>query len=104
MSSTRSVRRQPIDAMEQSQQSVDKREESGPARLRRALAWAGRCGGDVLWLAYIPEGLRPWHRRFADAHDPGLAPGAVFRTVRLFDAPTPREVAFLIAAIRGQQR
>jgi hypothetical protein len=59
-------------------------------------------GGDVLWLAYVPEGLRAWFRRFADSVDPSLGADCPFRVVRLFDAPGLDEIAFLASRIRSR--
>ena len=59
-------------------------------------------GGDVLWLAYVPEGLRAWFRRFADSVDPSLGADCPFRVVRLFDAPGVDEIALLVSRIRSR--
>jgi hypothetical protein len=80
------------------------RSESPPNATRFALEYARRAGGDVLWLAYVPEGLHPWLRRFADASNPSSAVAGVYRVARLFGSPTADEIALLAERIRDAGR
>jgi hypothetical protein len=66
------------------------RSESPPNAARFALDFARLAGGDVVWLAYVPDGLRSWFRRFADSCDPGPLADAFAEVGRQIDAiPTP---------------
>jgi hypothetical protein len=90
------VERQPI--------LVHLRSESGPNLTRFALGFAPYGGGDVLWLAYVPEGLRPWFEKFAASCDPDPAARRLFRVVRRFDAPGLDAIEVIADTIRRRLR
>src|SRR5579883_2238121 len=78
------------------------RSDSGPELTRFALDFAPHAGGDLLWLAYVPDGLRAWFRRFADSCDPTKGVHHPFRVARLFDSPSLSEIEFLVGRIRSR--
>ena len=80
------------------------RADSGADLSRFALAFGQHGGGDLLWLAYVPEGLRNWFGRFADSCESSQNVERPFRICRLPDSPGPVEIALLVARIqnRGQ--
>jgi hypothetical protein len=79
------------------------RSASGPSLLRYALTVAPASRGDVLWLAYVPEGLQSWLSRFADSVDPTLKGKCPFRLIRLFTSPPADEVELFVARIAARR-
>lgn len=82
--------------------AVHLRAESGPNRSAFALSSRAR-GGDVLWLAYVPDGLRNWFSRFADTIDPDRSHRRPDRVARFFHAPRPDEIETLLALARSSE-
>jgi hypothetical protein len=78
------------------------RSASGPTLTRFALDFARHGGGDLLWLAYIPEGLRGWFGRFADSYDPSRQPQCPFRIARHFGGAALPEIEYLVRRIESR--
>src|SRR5258708_6138579 len=72
------------------------RSASGPDLTRFALDFAHHAGGDVVWIAYVPESVRGWFGRFADSVDPACSTGSPFQIARLFAAPSSDDLEVLL--------
>jgi hypothetical protein len=80
------------------------RAASGPDLTRFTLDFARHAGGDLLWLAYVPESVRGWFGRFADSVDPTCSTGRQpFHFARLFAAPSNADLEVLLDRVEARR-
>jgi hypothetical protein len=79
------------------------RSASGPDLTRFALDFARHAGGDLLWIAYVPESVRGWFGRFADSVDPTCSTESPFHLTRLFAAPSSDDLKVLLDRVEARR-